>query len=350
MIVVQFVTKKIMDFKNFDWSFKSIAKIIGLVVAGIIVLTIVMSLISLSFKTVFYAGNNYDDYGDYEEEVTKEIAMSDSASVRSLNQQIVLPPSPEEPAIGDTAEDFEIREHNGTVRTRKLSETCGKIADLKKLDYVVFENANEGEKSCNYNFKVKIDRENEILEIVESLKPESFNTQRKTIKRIVDDYDSELDILNKKLASIETTLSDAQNTYDDLQKLATEKEDIESLAKIIDSKLNLIDRLTQQRIEIRTEIDQFNKAKSEQLDRLNYAYFNLNIYEDLYIDFERIKDTWKREIKSFVRNVNEMLQNLSVNLVEYILNFLLVSVYFFISLGLLKVVWVVTKRIWRGKK
>ncbi len=338
-----------MDFKNFDWSFKSIAKVIGLVIAGIVVLTIIISLISLSFKTVFYGGNNYDKLNYQNQGFTTEFTKSESDSIRSLNSRIVLPPEPGQPTTGDTAEDFEIREHNGTIHTRELEETCKEIAKLKALDYVVFENANEGENSCYYNFKVKIEQENEILAMVKALDPERFNTQIQTIKRIVDDYDSELDILNKKLESIETTLADAQNTYDELQKLATAKEDVESLATIIDSKLNLIDRLTQQRIEIRTEIDQFNKAKSEQLDRLNYAYFNLNIYEDLYIDIERIKKTWQSEIKAFVRNVNDMLQNLTVNLVEYVLNFLLVSIYFFISLGLLKIVWVVTKKIWRKK-
>lgn len=335
-----------MDLKHFDWSFKSIAKIIGLVIAGIIVLTIVISLISLSFKTVFYGGNNYDkEY--YNESITQNYTKSNSDSIQSLQQKIVLPPG--QATTGDTAEDFEIREHNGTIRTRDLTETCGKITELKSLDYVIFENANEGENSCYYSFKVKIEQENEILAIIKKLDPENFNTQIQTIKRIVDDYDSELDILNKKLVSIEMTLSDAQKAYDELQQLATEKEDVESLAKIIDSKLNLIDRLTQQRIEIRTEIDQFNKAKSEQLDRLNYAYFNINVYEDLYIDVEQIKSTWKSEIKSFVRNVNDMLQNLTVNLVEYILNFFLISIYFFISLGLLKIVWVVTKKIWRKR-
>lgn len=337
-----------MDLKHFDWSFKSIAKIIGLVIAGIIVLTIVISLISLSFKTVFYSGSNYDE-GYYSESSSQNFAKSDSDSIRSLQQKIVLPPEPGQTTTGDTAEDFEIREHNGTIRTRDLTETCGKIAELKSLDYVIFENANEGENSCYYSFKVKVEQENEILATIKKLDPENFNTQIQTIKRIVDDYDSELDILNKKLASIEMTLSDAQKAYDELQKLATEKEDVESLAKIIDSKLNLIDRLTQQRIEIRTEIDQFNKAKSEQLDRLNYAYFNINVYEDLYIDVEQIKNTWKSEIKSFVRNTNDMLQNLTVNLVEYILNFFLISIYFFISLGLLKIVWVVTKKIWRKR-
>lgn len=342
-----------MDFKNFDWSFKSIAKVVGLIIAGIIVLTIVISLVSLSFKTVFQFGGSdfaFDDFdrGGYGFEL-EGLAVDASPSVRSLSRQIVVPPPPGGFSTGETAEDYEVREHFASVETRKLEETCDKISDLKKLDYVIFENANVAKKSCNFTFKVKRANEAEILEIVEGLDPETLNTRIHTIKRIVDDYDSELEILEKKLASIEETLAEAQSAYDELQTLATRKVDIESLAKIIDSKLNLIERLTNQRINIRTQIDRFNKAKSEQLDRLNFVYFNVNILESLFIDFERIKDTWKEEIQAFFTNVNEMIQNVTVTLLEYVLRFLLVAVYFFVSLILLKVVWVVTKKIWKRK-
>ena len=152
-----------MDFKKFDWSFKSIAKIIGLVVGAIIVLTIVISLISLSFKTVFYGGNNYR-YDNYGQELAYD-GMEKSASIRSLNQQIVIPPQPGY-STGSDAEDFEIREHTASIQTRKLNETCKKISDLKKLDFIVFENSSEEKKSCNYNFKVTNANEDTVVSII----------------------------------------------------------------------------------------------------------------------------------------------------------------------------------------
>lgn len=342
-----------MDFKNFDWSFKSIAKIIGLALAGILVIVILFSLISLGFKTIGGIGMNnvyYDDFSSKGGYGMTESAMDMSSVPRSLNQKIIMPPEPEtDYTSGDTSEDFEIREHNATIRTYQLNDTCSQIASLKKIDYVIFENANEDKKSCYYSFKVKRENESEILGIVKALNPENFNTNIQTIKKIIDDYDTELDILTKKLKSIEDTLEQAQKAYDELQQLATEAKDIESLAKIIDNKLNLIDRLSQQRIDTRLEIDRYNKAKGEQLDRLQYVYFDVNIYEDLIIDFEQIKQIWKNEIQNFFRNINEMLQNISINLVEYILRFVIVTIYFLISLGLIKMVWIVTKRIWKGK-
>lgn len=342
-----------MDFKNFDWSLKSILKAVGLLAVALVVLGIAFALMMFAFRTVFtgMGGSSYEK-GYYSDGIAMDYGMNESSSIQSLSKKISVPSEPIEDnyATGNNAEDFEIREHNGTINTRNLSKTCGEISELKKLDYVIFENANESKTSCYYSFKVAIANENEILGKIKALDPEYFNTQIYTIKKITDDYDSELEILEKKLASIETTLSDAQNAYNDLQKLATEKEDIESLAKIIDSKLNLIDRLTQQRIEIRTEIDQFNKSKAEQLDRLSYAYLNLNVYEDLYIDFNQIKNSWKYEFKAFIDNLNSLVQSIVIYLPKYVLYLVVGSLFFFVSMGMLKIVWKITKRIFVGKK
>jgi len=339
-----------MDFKHFDWSFKSILKIIGLVIAALIVLGIAFALMMFSFRTVFYGIGGSSHSNNYRYEGINTKYDTDSSSIQSLNKKISIPEATDEYSTGETAEDFEIREHTGTISTRNLDKTCSAISELKTLDYVIFENANQNKTSCYYSFKVAITNENEILKKIKTLDPDYFNTRIYTIKKIIDDYDSELDILEKKLESVETTLGDAQNTYDELQKLATEKEDIESLSTIIDNKLNLIDRLTQQRIDIRTEIDQYNKAKAEQLDRLEYTYFNINIYEELYIDIDEIKYSWKHEIQRFIDDINDLIQGIVIALPKYILYFILGSVFFIVSMGMLKVVWKITKRIFVGKK
>lgn len=338
-----------MDFKNFDWSFKSIAKIIGILIGGIITLVIVIALVGLAIDTIFNRGyqNNYNTgmmmpesayYGD------------SSDSIRSLSQKIVVPPEPgNDYATGETAEAFEIKEYSADIRTNTLDSDCKQITELKKLDYVIFENSNQGKKNCNFSFKAKRENENEIIAIINALNPDSLNANIYTIKKIIDDFDSELDILQKKLASVEKTLADAQSAYDELSLLATKKEDIESLTKIIDSKLNLIEKLTQQRIEIRTEIDRFNKSKAEQLDRLQYVYFNVNIWEDLIIDFEQIKENWKSAIQNFFFNLNQLSQNISIHLVEYTLNLIVGTFYLIISFLVLKTVWFITKKIWKRK-
>jgi len=169
---------------------------VGVIVGGIIVLTIVISLVSLSFKTVFEFGDDDYYYNDYSSGgygmAVEEMARSSMPSISSLSKQIVVPPTPgSDYSTGETAEDFEIREHYASVETRKLDEDCQKISDLKKLDYVIFENANEAKKSCHFNFKVKRDNEAEVLKIVEDMDPENVKNRIHTNKKNVECYYNE---------------------------------------------------------------------------------------------------------------------------------------------------------------
>lgn len=340
-------------FKNFDWSVKSIAKVIGIVILGIIALTVVISLISFSIKTIFGV-TSYRSDSDY---YGNDYAMEEAAFFGKGGGGVVamsssyMPPIPEPGySTGSDAEDYEVKEYYGTIKTRKLDETCEMIYELKAKDYIIFESSNKDKEYCNYSFKVEKQYGDEIVALIESLDPESFNASIQSIKGTIEGMDDELDILTKKLESVEETLEEAQDAYDEITVLATRQNDAETLAKIIDSKLNLIEKLTNERLSIKERIDRYNNSKSEQLDRLNYTFFNINVYKDLIFDWEDIKDSWKYETKQLVNNVNEVFQGISLHLATYLVRFVQVVLYLFISVFLLKFVWTGVKYAWRGKK
>lgn len=333
-------------FKDFDWSFKSIAKIIGMVILAIIALVLVIALISFSFRTVFQS-TRYDERPYYEKSIGLDYTRE---SVPQLSSSISLPPIPEPGGTGSDAEEFEVKTYSATIKSNKLKQTCKVISDLKSFDYVIFEDADQNDDNCYFRFKVEKGHTNEILAIIESLKPENLNENIRTIKGSIEFYDKQLEILEKKLASIEETLENARSDYDKLSDLATKEQDVESLATIINNKLNLIERQTNNRQNIESQIDRYNQNKADQLDRLKFSFFNVNVFKDIIFDWKEIKDSWKFEIKAFVRNVNDMLQAVSINLVTYMIRFIQVAIYFFISVLLIKFAWVATRRIWRGKK
>lgn len=340
-------------FKNFDWSVKSIAKVIGMVLLGIAALAIAVALISFSLRTIFGISQN----GYYEKGIGGAIPMMDMAMESAyfdediagmVRSNLAIAPAPGF-STGVDAEDFEVTSYSGTIETRKLDKTCDKIANLKVKDYVIFEDSNKNDDSCYYRFKVENDKADEIVKVIEDLDPEILNVNVQSIKGTIEGVESELDILKKKLSSIEETLEGAQDAYDEISKLATSQRDAETLAKIIDSKLDLIERLTNQKLQVKTQIDRYNKSMADQLDRLNFTFFNINIYEDLIFDWEEIKDSWKYESKELVRNINEVFQAISLNLVTYLIRFAQVVLYLFISLLLLKFVWIGVKKIWKGE-
>lgn len=338
--------------KNFDWSAKSIAKVIGVVLLGIIALAIAVSLIGFSIKTIF--GVSQPDYygkgGGFAPtmDMAMESAYYDEDVAAMVRSNMAIAPAPDF-STGVDAEDFEVTTYSSTIETRKLDKTCNKIASLKSKDYVIFEDSNKNDDSCYYRFKVEKDKAAEIVKIIEDLDPEILNVNVQSIKGMIEGVESELDILKKKLTSIEETLEDAQDAYDEITVLATRQQDAETLANIIDSKLDLIERLTNQKLQVKTQIDRYNKTMADQLDRLNFTFFNINVYEDLIFDWEQIKDSWKYEAKEVVRNVNEVLQGISIGLITFLTRVAQGILYLFIAVFLLKMVWIGLKKIWKGE-
>lgn len=331
----------------------AILKITGIALLAIIVLAFALRLIGTTLNTGSGFSKNlaspsfggaYDNDMAYEES-TQSFKASDSIGLSTRNV------SPEPPingniTTGDNSEDFEVTQYNVTIETRTLQDDCKKITDLKAKDYVIFENANEFDRGCNYTFKVKRENKDEVMAVIEGMDPKNLTENTQTIKRLVDDFTSEMEILNRKKESIETTLEDAINSYDEISRVATQARDAESLAKIIDSKVRIIEKLSQERININTQLDRIARQKADQLDRLDYTYFYLNIYENKFVDGEVIKDSWKNEVKRFVRDINSIVQDSSIGLITLVFFIIQYSLYLLVILFTVRFGWKITKFIW----
>lgn len=336
-----------MDFfKNFDFSVKNILRVFGIGIAGLIFLIIAVWFVGFAFRTAFNNGSNSISNGVPSYQGIKEAGSvsSDGLSIRNIAPEII----PDESAMGTYNEkDFEVTEYSGVIKTTNFNKTCSRIESLKDSDYVIFDNSNTDDYGCYFSFKVKNDKADEVLKIIKDYKPESLQTNKYTLKNIIDDYTSEIDILNKKLASVEKTLTEAQSAYDQVTILATKTQNVESLAKIIDSKIQLIERLTKERIDTKEKIDRLNKTKIKQADSIEYTFFRINVYDVVIFDFKQIKNSWVSELKQFVFEFNSMIQNITVGLASYLLKLIQIVIYLFIALFVVKYGWRVVKFIWK---
>jgi len=340
---------------NFNLKPVNILKIAGLALVAIIIITLAFRLIGSSFdrsssqtgKIALYQGTPSFDAsgsGGMSEIAYDEAGVAAKLSIRNVTSPSIPPTN--EVTTGDSAEEFEVTEYSANIETRHLKDTCAQIVALKSRSEVIFENANEYKRSCNYNFKVKRDNVAEILNIIKALDPKELNDNTYTIKNLVDDYTSEVKILEKKQSSIEDTLTNAIQAYNDITELATKTRDVESLTKIIDSKIGIIEKLTQERINVNAQLERLERAKAEQLDRLDYTYFSVQILENKFIDGQNLKDSWKAALKSFVNDINEVIQDITVNLVALLFLALQYIIYFFILLIVVKYGWRLAKHIW----
>lgn len=341
-------------FDNLNFKQVNVLKLAGLGLVVMIVLAFIIRVFGASFSSLPmfnrlgasqmgvtpYGYQAMDGYGGG--------GVASAPGMAELSARNIAPMPPTSPnSVGGDAEAFEATRYYGTIETRHLKDTCAKIVELKGRDYVVFENANESDQRCNYSFKVEREHVQEVLARVKELQPKDLSENIQTIKRQLDDFTSEKEILEKKLVSIEKTLEDAIRSYEEIAVIATRSQDASSLAKIIESKLQIIERLTNERIAINTQLDRLERAKTEQLDQVSYTYFTLNVFENKFIDVQDLKDSWKEAVKGFVGDINRVLQDITINLVALLFFAAQYVLYFFVLLIVVKYVWLAAKNIWK---
>lgn len=269
--------------------------------------------------------------------------------VRNAEKSMMLPPQDDGYTVGADAENFEVTEYTGTVETRNLARTCGVFTELKAREDVIFENANEHDRGCYYRFKVANESVADVVGIIEGLKPRTFTEQTHTIQKVVEDYTSQVDILEAKLAVINETLETAVVAYDDVTKLATRTENAESLATIIDSKIRIIERLTQEKLRVTSDLERIERSKAEQLDRLLYTYFTMTVSEQKLVDMQWVKDSWRQATQQAVYDINNTIQDMSVLLVALLFKLVQFGIYLVIIVFVLKYAWRFAQYVWRTK-
>lgn len=342
-----------MDFlKNIDLSPRSLLKGVGVVIVGAFALAVIFALLTPVVQPLLRARNLAPSfmaldgkmgYGGGAEAYYGEGTDNVGLSVRNM-----MPPSPEPGgSVGNDAEEYEVTDYYASIETGNSEKTCAEVKALKDRSEVVFEHANEHEHGCSYTFKVENSHVTEVLGLIQDLDPKDLSESTSTIKPLLDDYTSEEDILQKKLASVNETLENALRSYDEISAVATRTQNAEALAKIIDSKITLIDRLSQERLNITAQLERLSRSKAEQLDRIDFTYFTVNVYENKIVDGEEIAESWKNAVRDALRNANGVLQMLTVGLLVLILGIAQYALYAILAVVVLKYLWKAAKWIWK---
>ncbi|MFA6457981.1 MAG: hypothetical protein WCV72_01145 [Patescibacteria group bacterium] len=336
-------------FQNFDWSLKSIAKIFVAFLIGIVALALVAGIISFAFQTIVspFTGSNYDR--GYAETAMMDASYSKGMGLSSSN---IMPPipSPEGGVVDATAEDYEVKTYSANYQPNDKTKICATIIGLKSDPEIVFSNSNEDEQSCSFTFEIPNARAEEIVTLLKNLNPENLSANIYTIQKAVEGTSDQLAILTQKLEQTEATLTEAQASYADLMKLATSSRDITNLTQLITLKISAIEQLAQTKISINQEIEQVQRSRADLLRQIANTTFNVSVYEQKFIDWKQIGDSWKQAIRDFVSSVTDLTQFVSIRLVSFTLYAAAAIAYLAIVFAFLKVLWLLGKKVWKFER
>lgn len=345
---------------RFDWSLLSIIKVTVALVVITIALSIVLGVAGMAVRAVFgvhplsLGGTNImptmmEDALSYRVQGGARESRSVSKDVAMVADSSVLPPATNEG--GAFAEDYEHRNYSAQYETRGFEKTCGAVEDLKPLEYVVFDSSNKNEDRCNYTFRVEVAHEAEVAAILKALHPRDFSTNAYTVERSIENSESEIAMLERRLASTSHTLTQAESAFNDLISQATREGDTATLSEVINNKVSTLDRLNRQLLSTQDQLDRFNKNLGQQTDQVEYANFNVSVSRMQFVDGQSLGDMWKSRVQELVVQVNSTLLALTVGLLALALGalqFVIFGAIVIIAGALfMRVMWIMVKHIWK---
>jgi hypothetical protein len=325
--------------KHLDPKTVKILKIVGLSVVGLVVVIFIIELAGSSL--------GLNGYQSALREAPASLANHNSSGAGT--DFGLAPDMPTENAKSATAANaaLEVTEYSAVIETRHFNDDCAKVSALKARSDVIFERSDKSQEVCNYSFKVKRENAGDVLAIIKALDPKQLNESIYTIKSLIDSYSQQLAILENRKTAIEQTLENSVQEYNDITALAAKTKDAASLATIIDSKINIVEKLTQERLDINDQLAQLDKDKADQLDRLNYTNFSVNISETKLIDWRELKDSWTSVVQDVAYEINNVFEGLTVGLLVALFYALEIVIYIFLILIAVKYLWRAAKYIWK---
>ena len=333
-------------FTNLDMSRLSLSKILLGLVAIVVALILVSVVINILNQATGIAQNSARS-------ISPSMHYQDVGSDMAFNvayEEKALSPNAYDSSNGgvgvyDEAE-YETLAYNAQIKTAELTQVCDIVESWKPQVYIVFETATRNEHNCTYRFKVERAYAEDIAAAIATLEPNELTARTETVKKQLVEYDSQLSILLKKQQLISDTLEDSTAAFDEVMALATDIEDVDTLSKVINSKLAAIERLTRDRINLAQQIDVLSRRAAELADDVDFVQFVVYVQKYEVFDLDSMKDSWVYAIRNFTVDVNQTLQSLTLGLLLNLLVLVKLVLYVFIILFIVKFIWQLGKKVW----
>ena len=244
-------------------------------------------------------------------------------------------------------ETYETTDYTISVQTRDFDDACGTLRTLKTDDRFEFRQLQENLNSCTGQFFAKEEHVNSVLETFGQFNTVEVTRATESVTSYRSELESQADILRQQLESVDRTLKAAEIQYDEITEFARANKDAATLSVTIREKLQMVESLTQQKIQLTNSLAQTQKQAGELEQRLGLVQFNVTITRLSPIYLNETERAWEMAWKRF----NDQMTTLSIALTAGLGTFVLVVgqylIYLLILLLLARGLWKVALRIWK---
>ena len=256
-------------------------------------------------------------------------------------------PNPTPDGYTSGLEQFETTSYKVSARSRELDALCDVLTTLKGDNAIHFKSLNSSVNNCNARFFVEENRVAGVLAQFAAFDSVELNRNTESVTRHKEQIESQSSIVRQQLASVERTLTEAEIAYDEIVTFAREQRDAATLSEAIREKLQQVDYLTQRKISLTSQLENYAQQAADLNERLDVVEFYATFNRSNPIQIGKTERMWE----SAWEDLSEQFTKTAIGMTAFFGIFLLYVVQYGLYLLVLIVVarfgWKFVLKMWR---
>ena len=246
-------------------------------------------------------------------------------------------------------EAYETTDYRGHAQTERFAEACATLRTLKAEERFHFQSLTERRNQCSATFFTEEVHAADARAALARIDSIDLSRTTRSVTRLRARIDSQIDILEDRLRTIETTLTEAEADYDALRVLAREERDTESLTRAITDKIEVMEMLSERETRLTQQLTRLHRQAQDLEERLGMVKFNVSVerlFPIMNEDRHRFARAWDR--------FSDQLTFMGIALTAYLATFLLwmvqAVIYLAIVLVFARLLWFAVRLLWRRRE
>lgn len=255
-----------------------------------------------------------------------------------------------EPTAGEytgALEAYETTSYRIAAVTKDFDELCASLTTLKASADIHFEDLTTTTNHCHATFYAEAPDVPGVLETLQQFRGVEVTRNTKSITRHRQQLQSQTDILQQQLMSVERSLATAESQYDDIATFARENNDAATLSQAITEKLRIIDQLTQRKINLTNSLDRLYQQSADLEKRLDVTQFTVQATRLNPIHPNETARQWEQAWEELQDTFTSTLIGLTAVFGVFLLWTVRIALYLLVALVFVRGLWKFAQLLWR---
>jgi hypothetical protein len=253
------------------------------------------------------------------------------------------PPQPSPDSYTSGLENYETTEYSVTARTKQFDEMCGVLSALKEDSQIHFKYLNTSTNNCRATLYASDAEAERVIDTLTVFAGVEITRNIESVTRHRQQIQSQTSILKQQLSSIQSSLTAAEIQFDEIADFARENKDAATLSEAISQKLNNVNTLTQQKINLTARLNQIYQQAADLEERINVVQFNVSINRSNPIYVGQESQKWEQAWKTLRDTYTATLIGLSAFFGIFLLWTMRLAIYLLVVIVVLRGFWKFTK-------